>query len=73
MAVQKSKKSRSKRDMRRSQDGLKRPTLSENQTTGEIHLRHHLTSTGYYGDKKITNIKKVKKIKEDQQVDPIQN
>lgn len=53
MAVQKSKKSRSKRGMRRAHDGLKAPTLSTDQETGETHLRHHMTETGYYRGKKI--------------------
>jgi large subunit ribosomal protein L32 len=51
MAVQKSKKSRSRRDMRRSHDSLKDSTLSVDQTTGELHRRHHLTDTGYYRGK----------------------
>lgn len=53
MAVQKSKKSRSKRDQRRSHDALKTPTLSVDQTTGETHLRHHMTEDGYYRGRKI--------------------
>ena len=47
MAVQQNKKSRSRRDMRRSHDGLIKPTLSVNKTTGEVHLRHHITPDGY--------------------------
>lgn len=47
MAVQQNKKSRSRRDMRRSHDALKFPTLSVNKTTGETHLRHHITPDGY--------------------------
>ncbi len=47
MAVQQNKKSRSRRDMRRSHDALGAPTLSVNATTGETHLRHHLTPDGY--------------------------
>ncbi|MDP3561491.1 MAG: 50S ribosomal protein L32 [Legionellaceae bacterium] len=47
MAVQQNKKSRSRRDMRRSHDALTKPTLSVNATTGEAHLRHHLTPDGY--------------------------
>ncbi len=55
MAVQKSKKSPSRRGMRRSHDALGKPTLSEEQTTGEIHRRHHISSDGYYRGKKIVN------------------
>jgi large subunit ribosomal protein L32 len=50
MAVQQNKKSRSRRDQRRSHDALKLPTLSVNATTGEPHLRHHLTPDGYTHD-----------------------
>jgi len=53
MAVQKSKKSRSRRDMRRSHDALSAPSLSEDQTTGELHLRHNITPDGYYKGKKV--------------------
>lgn len=53
MAVQQNKKSRSKRDMRRSHDALTKPTLSVDSTTGEVHLRHHMTPDGYYRGKKI--------------------
>lgn len=51
MAVQKSKKSRSRRDMRRSHDSLKTGALSIDETTGELHRRHHVTSTGFYRGK----------------------
>ena len=53
MAVQKSKKSRSRRDMRRSHDALIAPSLSEDQVTGELHLRHNVTADGYYKGKKV--------------------
>ncbi|CAM4495977.1 50S ribosomal protein L32 [Legionella lytica] len=53
MAVQQNKKSRSRRDMRRSHDALTAPTLSVDSTTGETHLRHHMTPDGYYRGKKI--------------------
>lgn len=56
MAVQKSKKSRARRGMRRSHDALKGPTLSIDPTSGETHLRHHVTADGYYkGVKVIAN------------------
>jgi len=53
MAVQKSRKTPSKRDMRRSHNALKNPALSEDQETGEIHLRHHITEDGYYRGKQV--------------------
>jgi len=48
MAVQKSKKTRSRRGMRRSHDSLTAKTLSTEPTTGETHLRHHVSADGFY-------------------------
>ncbi len=48
MAVQKNKPTRSKRGMRRSHDMLTASLLSKDKTSGEIHLRHHITTNGYY-------------------------
>jgi large subunit ribosomal protein L32 len=53
MAVQQNKKSRSKRDMRRSHDALTGPTLSVDATSGEKHLRHHITADGFYRGRKV--------------------
>lgn len=53
MAVQQNRKTRSKRGMRRSHDALKAPTLSVDQTTGETHLRHHMTADGFYRGRQI--------------------
>ncbi|EAT13326.1 50S ribosomal protein L32 [Bermanella marisrubri] len=53
MAVQKSKKSRSKRGMRRSHDALTTRALSIDPTTGETHLRHHVTADGFYRGRKV--------------------
>lgn len=53
MAVQKSRKSRARRGMRRSHDGLKTNTLSIESTTGETHLRHHVSSDGYYRGRQV--------------------
>ncbi|WP_084332429.1 50S ribosomal protein L32 [Marinobacterium jannaschii] len=57
MAVQKSKKSRSRRDMRRSHDALGNPTLSVDTTTGETHRRHHVTADGFYRGKQVVEAK----------------
>lgn len=54
MAVQKSKKSPSRRGMRRSHDALSNPTLSTEPTTGETHRRHHISADGYYRGRKVT-------------------
>lgn len=48
MAVQQNRKSRARRDMRRSHDALSGPTLSVDSTTGELHRRHHVTKDGFY-------------------------
>ncbi|RUO25636.1 50S ribosomal protein L32 [Aliidiomarina minuta] len=53
MAVQKSKKARSRRGMRRSHDALNGPTLSVDSTSGETHRRHHVTADGYYKGKQV--------------------
>lgn len=54
MAVQKSRVSPSRRDMRRSHDKLKKAALSIDKTSGETHRRHHVTSDGYYRGRKVT-------------------
>ncbi len=53
MAVQKSRKTPSRRGMRRSHDSLSAPTLSVEPTTGEVHLRHHISPDGYYRGRKV--------------------
>ena len=53
MAVQKSRKTPSRRGMRRSHDALKAPTLSVDPTTGETHLRHNVSPEGYYKGVKV--------------------
>ncbi len=59
MAVQKNRKTRSKRDMRRSHDALKSAALSVDATSGETHLRHHITADGYYRGNLVIKNKKV--------------
>jgi len=53
MAVQQSKKSSSRRNMRRMHDALARPSLAIEPGSGEVHLRHHISPTGYYRGKKV--------------------
>jgi large subunit ribosomal protein L32 len=53
MAVQKSRKSRSTRGHRRAHNALVKPTLSVDPTSGETHLRHHVTADGYYRGKRV--------------------
>ncbi len=54
MAVQQNKPTRSKRGMRRSHDALTAVTsLSVDKTSGEKHLRHHITADGFYRGRKV--------------------
>ncbi|UEQ16145.1 50S ribosomal protein L32 [Xanthomonas phaseoli] len=53
MAVQKSRVTPSRRGQRRSHDALTAKQLSTDPTSGEIHLRHHITAYGYYRGKKV--------------------
>jgi large subunit ribosomal protein L32 len=53
MAVQQNKKSPSKRNMRRAHDFLTPAPLAVEPTTGEVHLRHHISPGGYYRGKKV--------------------
>ena len=53
MAVQQNKKSPSRRNMLRSHDQLTAPAVAIEPTTGETHLRHHVSPTGFYRGKKV--------------------
>ena len=53
MAVQKSRKTRSKRGMRRAHDALTSATGSTDSVSGERHLRHHVTADGFYRGQKV--------------------
>lgn len=53
MAVQKSRKSRSRRGMRRAHSALEPQALSIDKTSGETHQRHHITKDGYYRGRKV--------------------
>ena len=48
MAVAKSRKSPSRRGMRRSHDALTASAISVDKTSGETHRRHHVTKDGFY-------------------------
>ena len=55
MAVQKSRKTPSRRGMRRSHDKLKNPALSVDPTSGETHLRHRVTPDGFYRGEQVVS------------------
>ena len=57
MAVQQNKKSPSRRGMHRSHDHLRNPALAVEPTTGETHLRHQVSPTGFYRGKKVVKDK----------------
>lgn len=53
MAVQQNRKSRSKRDKRRTHNAAPTSSLSVEPHTGETHRRHHLSPDGYYRGRKV--------------------
>jgi large subunit ribosomal protein L32 len=57
MAVQKSRKSPSRRGMRRSHDALKPTHTSTEPTSGESHRRHHISASGFYRGRKVIDVK----------------
>lgn len=57
MAVQQNKKSPSKRGMHRSHDAITVPATAIEATTGEVHLRHHISPNGVYRGKKVLKTK----------------
>jgi len=57
MAVQQNKKSPSKRGMHRAHDSLSSPPLAVEPVSGEVHLRHNISPSGYYRGKKVVKTK----------------
>ena len=57
MAVKQNKKSPSRRNMRRSHDALTGPSTAIEPTTGELHLRHHISPNGIYRGRKVLKTK----------------
>lgn len=53
MAVQKSRKTPSRRGMRRAHDHMGQATLATDSVTGETHLRHNVTADGFYRGKQV--------------------
>ena len=67
MAVQKKRKTRSRRDMRRSQIKARNPSLTSDELTGETHIRHNISPQGIYRGKQVITIKQKETVEEDQQ------
>ena len=67
MAVPKKKTSTSKRNMRRGSNGTYNPSkkslpnVTEDSTTGELKLSHHISKDGYYNGRKVIKDKVKKK------------
>ena len=57
MAIQQNKKSPSKRGMHRSHNGLATPGIAVEPTTGETHLRHHISPNGFYRGRQVIKSK----------------
>lgn len=57
MAVQQNKKSPSKRGMHRAHDFLTVAPLAVEPSTGETHLRHHVSPNGFYRGRKVVKTK----------------
>jgi large subunit ribosomal protein L32 len=56
MAVPQNRKTPSRRAMRRSHDGLSARALALDGTTGEVHIRHHMSPNGYYRGRRVIEI-----------------
>jgi large subunit ribosomal protein L32 len=41
--------------MRRAHDALSSAALSVDETSGEVHLRHHVSKDGFYRGRKVVN------------------
>ena len=65
MAVQKKRKTRSKRDMRRSQIKVKKPSITNDEVTGETHLRHTISPQGFYRGKQVIAFKQEEQSEEE--------
>lgn len=57
MAVPQNRKTPSKRGMRRSHDALTAPSLSIEPSSGETHLRHHISPDGFYRGRRVISPK----------------
>src|SRR6218665_173782 len=53
MAVQQNKKSPSKRGMHRSHNALALPGIAVEPTSGEVHLRHHISPNAFYRGRQV--------------------
>ena len=64
MAVQKSRVSPSRRGQRRAHDALTAKQLATDPTSGETHLRHHVSADGFYRGRKVVEPKSAVEVEE---------
>ena len=64
MAVHQNKKSPSRRGMRRSHDHLGAPAIAVEPTSGETHLRHHVSKDGFYRGRQVIEPKSAVDVEE---------
>ena len=64
MAVQKSRRTPSTRGMRRSHDALPTKQLATDSTSGETHVRHHISKDGFYRGRKVIDVKSAVDVEE---------
>jgi large subunit ribosomal protein L32 len=57
MAVQQNKKSPSKRGMHRSHNAWSTPGTAVEPPPARVHLRHHISPTGFYRGRKVLKTK----------------
>ena len=57
MAGAQKKKAASKRGMHRSHNALSVPGIAVEPTTGETHLRHHISPNGFYRGRQVIKSK----------------
>jgi large subunit ribosomal protein L32 len=57
MAVQQNRKTSSKRGMHRAHDFLTPSALTVDETTGEVHRRHHVTPDGFHRGRRVVTPK----------------
>ena len=67
MAVQQNKKTRSRRDMRRSHDALKNKQTVLDRERGELFVPHNVSPNGFYRGKQLASFKQkeIEAVKQD--------
>jgi large subunit ribosomal protein L32 len=66
MAVQQTRKTRARRDKRRSHDHAALPSLSTDSASGTFHRRHHIARDGFYRGVRVIPQKAKKAVAEEE-------